>query len=183
MANEFIMLKNVRVSFPHLHTPPVFNGEPGKCGAGLMLHTSTDSAQIKKMEECISELVRDRLKNRRPASDKICLIDGDDSDRSEYAGHMVLSAKNKKRPVVMSTNGRDVVHDASECKIYAGCYVNAKIRLWAQDNAWGRRINCELIAIQFSGDGEALDGSHTSVESAMSGFEAVGGSGVDDWAA
>lgn len=28
--------------------------------------------------------------------------------------------------------------------VYSGCYVNARIELWAQDNANGKRVNAKL---------------------------------------
>jgi len=41
-------------------------------------------------------------------------------------------------------------------KPYAGCYVNMSIRLWAQDNQFGKRVNAQLRAVQFVKDGEAF---------------------------
>ena len=40
--------------------------------------------------------------------------------------------------------------------IYAGCYVNASIEFWAQDNNFGKRINAQLRGVQFNGDGDAF---------------------------
>jgi hypothetical protein len=40
--------------------------------------------------------------------------------------------------------------------VYAGCYVNATIRLWGQDNQYGKRINAQLRAIQFVKKGDAF---------------------------
>jgi hypothetical protein len=41
-------------------------------------------------------------------------------------------------------------------KPYAGCYVNASIELWAQDNAYGKRINATLRGVQFVRDGDSF---------------------------
>jgi tripartite-type tricarboxylate transporter receptor subunit TctC len=41
-------------------------------------------------------------------------------------------------------------------KPFAGCYVNATIRLWAQDNQYGKRINAQLRAVQYVKDGAAF---------------------------
>jgi hypothetical protein len=38
-------------------------------------------------------------------------------------------------------------------KLYGGCFVNVAVRVWPQDNQFGRAIRCELIAIQFAEDG------------------------------
>lgn len=69
---------------------------------------------------------------------------------------------------------KEVIKSEDDCEIYSGCFVNAKINLWAQKNTYGKRINCELIAIQFASDGEALDGVSVSTDKAMEGFEAEG---------
>lgn len=178
--SEFIMIKNARVSFPHLFTKPIINGDEGKCGATLMLEPAEHKNTIAAIKSEMQSLIKDRLKGKRLSSDKLCLRDGADKGRDEYEGYIVLSANSKTRPVVLSSNGRDIVTDEDDCAIYAGCYVNAKVRLWAQDNKYGKRINSELVAIQFAADGESLDDSHVSVGDAMEGFDNVGGVDDDD---
>ncbi len=183
MSNDFIMIKNVRVSFPHLFTRPTINGEEGKCGATLMLDPSKHAVSIKAIEKSIGELCKEKLKGRKLSAEKLCLRDGEDKGRSEYEGYLVLSANSKSKPMVISSNGRNQVHSEEECPIYAGCYVNAKVRLWAQDNKFGKRVNCELVAIQFAAEGEPLDGTHISVDEAMNGFDSVNDEDMDFLAA
>ncbi|PHS06391.1 MAG: hypothetical protein COA78_14335 [Blastopirellula sp.] len=166
----FIMINSARVSFPHLFTRPTINGEEGKCGAALMLDLRTHKTAIKEIEDDIETLAAERFKKHKLPSDKRCLRDGDDKGRAEYEGFMILSANSKDRPVVIDAKGPGVITNEADSSIYAGCYVNVKIGLWAQDNKYGKRINAELVAIQFAGDGEALDGSYVSVDDAMSGF-------------
>ena len=38
--------------------------------------------------------------------------------------------------------------------VYGGVIVNVLIRPWAQDNKFGKRINANLVAVQFVRDGE-----------------------------
>lgn len=172
--SDFIMIKNARVSFPHLFTKPIINGKEGKYGATLMLDPAKHKKTIATIKSEIQSLIKDRLKGKRLPSDKLCLREGADKGRDEYEGYLVLSTNSKNRPAVLSTNGRDIVTDEDDCTIYAGCYVNAKVRLWAQDNKYGKRINSEMVAIQFAADGESLDDSHVSLDEAAEGFESVG---------
>lgn len=181
--SDFIMIKNARVSFPHLFTKPVINGEEGKCGAVLMLDPDNHETTIKAIEKRIAELFKEKFKGRKLPDEKLCLREGEDKGRSEYEGLKVLSANSKKTPLVIGTSGQDVITDEDQCPIYAGCYVNAKVRLWAQDNNYGKRVNCELVAIQFAGEGEALDGAHVSVDEAMDGFGSVSDDDMDFLAA
>lgn len=173
MSDEFIMISGARVSFPHLFKPPVINGEEGKCGAVFMLEPEKHAKVIAKIEEGIADLCAQKFKGRKLPSDKLCLRDGEDKGRPEYEGYMVLSANNRNRPVVLRGDGKTKIEDETDSPIYGGCHTNAKIRLWAQDNKYGKRINCELIAIQFHSDGDPLDGSYVSEEDAVSGFSEV----------
>jgi hypothetical protein len=50
-------------------------------------------------------------------------------------------------------------------KLYAGCYVNAIIELWVQDNSYGKRVNANLLGVQFFKDGEPFaDGVKASAD-------------------
>lgn len=168
--SDFIMLKNVRVSFPHLFDRPVINGDEGKCGAALMLDNSDHAKDIAGLNKQIDALAKEKFKNYRLPSAKKCLMDGDEKGRPEYEGYHILSANAKDRPKVIAADGRTIIANRADCQIYAGCYAHAKVRLWAQDNQYGKRINCELVAIQFAKNGAPLDGSHVSDEEAIEGF-------------
>jgi hypothetical protein len=165
------MLKGVRVSFPALFIKPIINGQEGKCGAALMLSPDKHAETIAEIEAEIAALIQTNLKGQRLPADKLCLRDGFERGRPEYEGYQILSANSKNRPVVLSSDGSTPVYDEDKSQIYSGCLVKAKIRLWAQDNKFGKRINAELVAIQFAGDGEPLDGAYISPEEAAEGFE------------
>lgn len=102
------------------------------------------------------------------AGDKICLHDGQaKASREGYAGNLYLSASNKLRPLVVdnvaapgTTTPRLLT--ATDGRVYSGCYVNATVELWAQENKWGKRINASLMGVQFAGDGPRLSGGGVS---------------------
>ncbi|GFO80747.1 MAG: hypothetical protein A49_03740 [Methyloceanibacter sp.] len=181
MANNgMIMLKGVRASFAHLFALPVINGEQqDKYSVTLLLDPKENAGDIDAIEFGIAELLKERFKGRKLPSDRICLRDGGDTGRPENEGYKTVIARSKSKPLVLRGDGRTAITDEAESQIYSGCYVNAKIRLWAQDNQFGKRINCELIAVQFSRDGEPLDGTYVSAEEAMEGFD--GTEGGDDF--
>lgn len=170
---QFIMIKNVRCSFPHLFTKPVINGEVGKCGANLLLDVNDLDHQqlVKQVANEIELVLKEKAKGARVPKDKRCLRKGSDTSRPEYDGYYVISANHKNRPVVLSGDGQGVITSEEDCGIYSGCRVNAKIALWYQDNKWGKRVNANLVAIQFAGDDEPLDGSYVPVDQAMEGFD------------
>lgn len=98
------------------------------------------------------------------AGDKLCLHDGDAKANKEgYKGNLFVSASNKLKPLVVDNKpapGQTSVRviEANEGRVYSGCYVNATIELWPQDNKWGKRINASLMGVQFLRDGERLSG-------------------------
>jgi hypothetical protein len=112
------------------------------------------------------------FKGKNIGADRLCIRDGDNGGREEYAGHWFMTSSTNRVPVVMRAN-KDEVFDEESNPIYAGCYVNAKVKLWAQNNTdGGKRVNAELVAIQFAKDGERIGGSApVSREDAMDGFD------------
>lgn len=168
-----LMLKNVRISFPHLFRRPVFRDGPGKFGGTLLLNKKEHAALIKKVDAEIKKLCKKSF-GKDLAPDKVCMRDGDFS-RDEYEGHMYLTTNSKGKPCVFAADGKSEIQNEDDCKIYAGCRVNAKIELWVQDSKDnGKRINGAMIAVQFAGDDETLDGSTIDPEKAAEGFEDVG---------
>ena len=64
---------------------------------------------------------------------------------------MSIKASSGKRPMVIGTDRAPLTED--DGKPYAGCYVNAIVELWGQDNQFGKRVNANLLAVQFVKDG------------------------------
>jgi hypothetical protein len=62
--------------------------------------------------------------------------------------------------------------NAASGRPYGGCYVNASVRLWVQDNAFGKRVNCALAAVQFAGEGKAFGDAPVDPENEFSNLEA-----------
>jgi hypothetical protein len=90
------------------------------------------------------------------AENKLCLTDGDIKDYDGYKGNFVLSASNKVRPQLLGPNRQPL--EEKDGMLYSGVYVVAKVSIWAQNNDWGKRINCNLRGIQFFAPGEAFTG-------------------------
>lgn len=148
-----IQIKNVRLSFPSLFEKSVFEGKEGKYEATFLL-PKEDTKTKKILDNAINELLTEaKIKVKE---DMICLKDGDEifeeKEYEGYEGHWALKASNKKRPLVIDRDRTPL--DSSDEKPYAGCYVNAIIEFWAQNNAYGKRINANLFAVQFLKDGK-----------------------------
>jgi hypothetical protein len=99
--------------------------------------------------------------------EKVCLRDGDLENWEGYADMLYVSANRREAdgPPRVITNRKDadkkwITARAGEDNCpYAGCYVNAIVRVWAQDNEHGKRVNASVEAIQFLRDGDSFSGA------------------------
>lgn len=169
VKNIDVLIKGARVSFPHLFTRPVINGEEGKYGATLLI--KKDSQNYEAVNGAVEEILRQAGIDKDSISpDRLCLRVGK-MVRPEYDGYYSVSANNNKRPYVIDGQKQPVSNE-EDCEIYAGCYVNAKIRLWWMDNNYGRRVCANLMIIQFAKHGDPM-GNDVSLETAVEGFDEV----------
>jgi hypothetical protein len=164
-----IKLNNVRLSFPSLFRKAVFSGEETKFEATFLLDKDTQADKIAEIEKAVKSMIAENLKGAKLKADKICLKDGDEIEYDGYANHMSIKASNNKRPKVLDRDKSQLTEDDN--RIYAGCYVNAVIELWAQNNQWGKRINANLLGVQFFKDGEPFSDGATASDDDFDAFD------------
>ena len=79
-----------------------------------------------------------------------------------YAGNAYISARSSRQPQIIRADGTQVDPTnileirAVGSKIYGGCYVNAVIKPWLQQNDQGIGVRCDFVAIQFKADGDSF---------------------------
>lgn len=152
-----IKLRCVRLSFCQaLFSAKSFEDSERKFSSTFLLDKKIHAKEIKEVEAAVAKLAKEKFKGKVPGSMSSCLRDGTEKDH--LGGYdetmMFIAAHNKKRPVVVDREVNPVAEE--DDLIYAGCYVNAAISLWVQDNKWGKRVNAQLRAVQFVKDGEAF---------------------------
>ena len=158
-----IIIKNVRLAFPSLFkaTAPATGGEAAFSASFLL---PPNHPQFKELEAAIAATAKekwgakaDTFLKALKSSDKTCLHNGDSkSDYDGFEGNFYVSARSKTRPTVISGDRTPLTEE--DGKPYAGCYVDANIDIWAQDNNFGKRINAQLRGVQFRRDGDAFGG-------------------------
>lgn len=155
--SDTIKLRNVRLSFPNLFKPKAFQeGQDAKFGATFLMDKEHHAPLIKELKTAIAQLANDYFKGKVPpmVKQKYPLRDG--SEKEDLHGYgdgvLFLSASSKRRPVVVDRKVQPLAED--DGVVYPGCYVNATVRPWVQDNQFGKRVNFELRAVQFVKDGE-----------------------------
>lgn len=173
--NVEIYVERVRLSYPYLFKPRVQENDDGKqtkkFQAKLILDKKKHKKFIDEIEDAFDDIIDAKWNGKRPAKltdDRLCLRDGDDEDGEEFHGTMVLSASNTKRPDVRDRNKTPLVEE--DGKPYAGCYVNAIVRLWAQDNKYGKRINASLEVVQFMDDGDPFGAPPVDADKKLKDF-------------
>ena len=148
-----VILKNVRLSFPSLFKTEIFNGQDTEkyTASFLMEKGSKNEKAVKKAMKLVKEekFGTGKVKNLGTPTK-----DGDDEDNSYigYAGHTAIKGLTKRRPVLID-RAKAVITEADGI-IYAGCRVNVSLDIYALENQFGKRISCQLNAIQFHSDDE-----------------------------
>jgi len=96
----------------------------------------------------------------------VYLRDGDLENWDGYENHFYVSANSDDMPVLIDRekdeDGKWIVltkENGGTKKLYAGAYVNCILRVWAQDNKHGKRVNCEVKVVQYVRKGPAFSGN------------------------
>ncbi len=169
-----VKLTNVRAAFMNVFEPKSVDGS-GDARYSVAFILDPKGPYIAEIKEAIKTVAAEKWKDKAGAvlnklveEKRIAYKAGPLTDKSGdvydgFEGMHSLNASSKKRPVVADTDGSPLT--AADGKPYSGCYVDASVEFWAQDNQWGRRVNATLRWVQFRRDGDAFAGGATPVSS------------------
>lgn len=165
------MLKNITMAFPALAEPQAFGeGEPAY---GAKFPITPGSEAEKLIEAAMLAEAKEAWKDKADSVVNMLKEDGKVAFvkkvyRSKktgeayqgFEGKHYLSARNAKtQPSVYNQYGDELSgKDDILRQAFSGAVVNASVEIWAQDNKWGRRINCSLRGIMLTGEGENFGG-------------------------
>lgn len=180
-----VRLRNVRLSFPSLFEPKAFSeGDKATYQATFLMDKEGDQMDNAELvKKGVKEMLRMNNKGASLPADRVCLKCG--STKSHLDGYddtVFFTPSSNAKPVAVVDRDMTVLKE-TDGKPYAGCYVNATVRLWWQDNKWGRRVNAQVRAVQFFGDGDPFGQSGADVETEFedcSGDSSANG-GDEDW--
>lgn len=199
MSQELVFLSNVRLSFPHLAEPQKkVNEATGEVkisyNASFLMPLDSPSfaafwarygaLALEKWKEhanTIMNMIANERKQRCYGNGAEVINKTTLKPYDGYEDMVYINAGRDQMPQVIAQDGKPV--DPSNTMqinqilrgLYGGCYVNAAIKPWPQENKHGRGIRCDLVAIQFCRDGTPF-GEGTVDASGM--FGAVAGSPV-----
>ena len=166
-----IMLKGVTMAFPALAEPQAFGeGDPAY---GAKFPIAPGSEAHKLLEDAIKAEAREAWTDKADATLTVLEEDGKIAFAKKvyrsrktgeayqgFDGKHYLSARNAKtQPTVYNQYGEEITSKGDiERQAFSGAKVNVSVEIWAQDNKWGRRINCSLRGVMLTGEGENFGG-------------------------
>ena len=167
-TGNVVSLNTVRTSYLYCFQPYVNVDENGKKTESYCSHfimepghggIATVVAAMKSAAAGQWGAKAEEMYNAFKGQHKLCLKEGSICKPGEepYAGKLFISSSNKKRPLVIDGQ-RNILAAGDALAPYSGCWVNARIQVWAQDNKYGKRINASLLGIQFLRHDEAFGG-------------------------
>jgi len=180
-----LMIKKVRNGFPHLFTADEYEGQKAYT---IKLFIEPGSENDKKIRDAIRQEAKNMwpekfeffLEEFRMDKKAYCYIDG---NRVEYAGAegmWILTSRRKEadgRPLVIDQRKNPLAE--SDGKPYAGCFVNVKLSIYAQDGK-NKGIRCSLQTVQFDSDGDSFGGAKIGTADGFDDISDTGAGGDDD---
>ena len=163
-----IIVKNVRLAFFNGYEPGSYEGKLSY-GAQLIVDPK-DTEQVKKldaaMEACAKEKWGDKWKAiyaDMKAKDRLCFrhgpkLSGNGTPYDGFEGKFYISCSAPENKPPMLIKRDKSISTARDGDLYAGCYADVKLNLWAQDNQYGKRINAQPLVFQFRAHGDAFAG-------------------------
>lgn len=168
-----VKLNNVRCAFlSTLWEPAEFKAGDGRFrrSATFLIEKGSDNDKaVQKEIKAVATAVwgikaEKQLKDLAPQSNKFCYTfekSNKDGDIFEgFEGMMALSGNRgvAKGPILVLDQDARTVLDENSGKLYAGCFVNATVDVWAQKGEFAG-IRCVPIGIQYVSEGDAFTGA------------------------
>ncbi|MEE9356600.1 MAG: ssDNA-binding protein [Methylococcaceae bacterium] len=163
MSDNFeITLHPVRLAFPDLWEPTAFKpGQPLQFSATFLIPKGSNNDMLVNQTILACAAAKwgvnatNVINSVKTSNQTFCYQDGDLKQNLDgYAGHMALSSKNKKQPTIVDIDTTMLTEKSG--KPYAGCYVLAKVGIWAQQNENGKAMRASLLGVQFLKDGDSF---------------------------
>jgi hypothetical protein len=164
MAENRILLKNVRQSYMTYWTPEAFpdSPDPTKYYSGTYILAPTHP-QFKTLNKMIDGIGLAKWEKKWPATKKLIeakgkvfFRDGDTKpDVDGFAGNWFVSARSKVRPNYFGMDKMPLTEDMGV--LYSGCYVNVSLECYAYTKG-SLGIGARIRGVQFCGKGDAFGG-------------------------
>jgi len=156
MATESkqLKIKNAMLSFPNLFTPKAIEeGQTKKFSCVFMLPKEGNEKAYEAIMNVYNEIATEYKVKKDLPNDNKFIVDGDTTEREEYAGHWIIKAKNKNRPTVIDRSRTTLAEE--DGLIYGGCIANGIVEPYYYKHAASGKqfIIASLKGVQWVGKG------------------------------
>lgn len=176
-----VLIKNVRGSYLHIFEKWGKDDDPKekwRYSGKFLLDKTTHAEEIKALQQYLIKQQQEWFKGKIGTAN-LFFKNGADSGKEEQEDSWVVSAsESRRRPQVLDKDKSAITAD--DDKVYSGCYVHVLIRPWKQENSFGKKINANLVGVQFARDGERFGEAAIDASEAFDD-ESEGGSDGDDF--
>lgn len=179
-----VILKNVRLAFVDSEKTSIFEprlNDKGQKQWGCAAILPPDHEGIKAIQEAEKAACKEVFGDKASATyssikaaNKLALKDGNaKTDIAGYEGNFFINMNSKVAPKLKA--GDRVTDVTKEMDLlYSGVYANVILEIWAQNNAFGKRVNAQLKGIMFAAHGERLGGGGSAAkDEEFNEFDAV----------
>ena len=186
-----VMVTNVRLAFAQdLITARAMKKDDGSMGdprfGCTLLIPNGDAETLKAVQTVMWVVAQEKwgakaqaIWQELSASQRLALKDGATKASKEgFLGNYFISAgaKQERPPMLLhkylGADGKVQRLPRPNNVIYSGCYANVQLQFWAQENQYGKRINADVLAVQFVADGTSFGGGGGG-EADLSQFEGM----------
>ncbi len=165
-ASDPILLKNVRLSFPHLFKARAANeNAEAKYSAVLLINPKENQDALKEIKKAIITVAEEEWgEDWQDKNLKLPVRDGNEKKQYDgYPGMKFITAKSNQRPVCLRQDKSAVVEDDN--LFYPGCRVNASVHAFSWSHpTGGKGVSFSLRGVQFVRDDENLGGGRVDVD-------------------
>lgn len=165
-----LMLRDKRLGFVDLAEPRSVNG--GKPSFGLRVIMDPKDPDVKAIDAAIKEVATTQWKDK--ADNVLAMLfekgrvaflkkdyrslKGDVHKGFEGMYSLGASSPGEKQPPCFDEHGTELDANGIRRKLYSGCYAHVKVEIYPLLRDDGNRINCAVLGVMFSRDGEAFGG-------------------------
>lgn len=175
-----LLIENVRLSLVYAYRPYIGKNDQGKDTKSYKADALIPSGHpaLQKVKDAQKKAAQaawptnwEQVLMQLASSDKLCLhnaaMNPSRSDKPEYAGMFYVTGNVKVKPRTVVTRGGvnvDTLEDDA-CAVYSGCWGNMIVAIYGQSpdggkpNPYGKRINAQLMGLQFLKHDEKFGGS------------------------
>ena len=162
-----IVIRNVTIAFPAIfEKQAVGDGEPAY-GAKFII--PPNHPQVDEIRNAIQASATGKWNDKASsvlklltADKKVAFVEGPylNKNGEPYAGFADAFHLSSRSATVKPSawNSANLPTTSADGLIYSGAFVDASVEIYAQDNKWGRRINCGLRGVRFVAHGESFGG-------------------------